>query len=52
MLNYALSYIVRLQDGRSTAISITALEYRYNFLVSVDSTNIAFKNALKYSWAC
>ena len=40
-----------MQGGKSTAISVKALESRYNFLVRVDSTNIAIKNALNYSWA-
>ena len=41
-----------MQGGRSTAISITALKSRYHFLVRIDSTNIADKNALNYSLAC
>ena len=52
VISYRLSYIVRLQGGRSAAISITALESSYNFLVRVDSTNIAIKNELNCSWAC
>jgi len=43
---------VRLQGGRSTAISVTALESRYIFLIRVDSINIAVKNTLNYFWAC